>query len=92
MVLAYMVYRKFSVLVPIKDVLKILLAALGAYLILVYVHLPGMLLPINYLLSMTVYVTILLITQGLNQQDFQMAWSVIPGFITRPLQIWKTRL
>lgn len=84
MVLAgYFVYKKFGVLVSFSSVVKILIASLGLYFVASSIKLPPVFLPINYLVSGTVYILLLFILKEIQQKDIDLALSFVPASVSR---------
>jgi O-antigen/teichoic acid export membrane protein len=73
------VYRKFLVLVPLIDILKIFFSVIPIYLLILKLSIPIILLPLLYLLSYLIYFGILYLIKGLNYADFELIAVFLPN-------------
>ncbi len=73
-----LVYKRFKVLIPIRSLVKIILASVVIYFVSVNLHFPSILLPLNFIISGIIYLILLLFTHEITKVDIDILLSLIP--------------
>jgi stage V sporulation protein B len=81
------IYYRFNTLVPIKDVLKIILATCIVGFIAMVIPIPSLVLPIWYIILFAVYLFILWKCKEITSEDIALVKAVLPEKILKRLPL-----
>ena len=76
---SYFVYKKFKLRIQLLSFIKILFSSIIISLLYYFIEIPNLLLPIIYIISFIIYITLLVLLKEIKKDDFALMNSFIPN-------------
>lgn len=79
--ISYIIHKEFGILISIKSLLKIILASLLTSIPTIFIVIPKILLPIEYIFCFLIYFIILYALKEITKEDIEKVKGTLITFI-----------